>query len=87
MDIPEDSPGAFSLYVDWVYRGRIPTRNTEAHLRHLYEIYFLSDKLCLTNLKDKTMDSIQDMAVKYDLMDELVTGIGNCGTEKHPEKG
>jgi hypothetical protein len=70
--MPEDSPGAFSLYVDWLYRGKVPMSNTEAHLKHLYELYFLANKLCLIELKDKTMDTIQDMAKKYDLKDELI---------------
>ena len=70
--MPEDSPGAFALYVDWLYRGTIPMANTESYVKHLYELYFLADKLCLTDLKDRTMDTIQDIAVKYDLMDELI---------------
>ena len=70
--MPEDSPGAFSLYIDWLYRGSVPTSNTEAHVKHLYELYFLANKLCLIELEDKTMDTIQDMAKKYDLKDELI---------------
>jgi hypothetical protein len=70
--MPEDSPGAFSLYVDWLYRGSVPMSNTEAHVKYLYELYFLANKLCLIELKDKTMDTIQDMAKKYNLKDELI---------------
>jgi hypothetical protein len=69
----EDSPGAFSLYVDWIYRSTLPTGNTEEHLHNLYDLYIFAEKLCLLELKDKTMDSIQDMAKKYDLKDELIT--------------
>jgi hypothetical protein len=69
----EDSPGAFSLYVDWIYRSTLPTGNTEEHLHNLYDLYIFAEKLCLVELKDKTMDSIQDMAEKYDLNDELIT--------------
>jgi hypothetical protein len=72
MYMPEDSSGAFSLFVDWLYRSSIPMSNTEAHLNNLYELYFLANKLCLISLKDKTMDAIQDMASKYDLKDELI---------------
>ncbi|KAE9381260.1 hypothetical protein N431DRAFT_322954, partial [Stipitochalara longipes BDJ] len=75
MYMSDDSPEAFSLYVDWLYRSSIPIVNTEAHLRSLYELYLLADKLCLIELKDKTMDTIQDMAVKYDLKDELIKPI------------
>jgi hypothetical protein len=70
--MPDDNPGAFSLYIDWLYRSTIPIVNTEAHLRNIYELYFLADKLCLVDLKDKTMDTIQDMAMKFGLMDELI---------------
>jgi hypothetical protein len=73
MYMPEDNPGAFSLYVTWLYRSSIPMANTEAHLENLYELYFLADKLCLVDLKDKAMDTIQDMALKYDLKDQLIT--------------
>ncbi|KAH8770276.1 hypothetical protein BGZ57DRAFT_954618 [Hyaloscypha finlandica] len=69
----EDSPGAFSLYVNWIYRSTLPTGNTEEHLHNLYDLYIFAEKLCLVELKDKTMDSIQDMAKKYDLGDELIT--------------
>ena len=69
----EDSPGAFSLYVNWIYRSTLPTSNTEEHLHNLYDLYIFAEKLCLVELKDKTMDSIQDMATKYDLKDELIT--------------
>jgi hypothetical protein len=70
--MPEDSPGAFSLYVDWLYRGSVPRINAEAHVKQLYELYFLANKFCLIELKDKTMDTIQDMAKKYNLKDELI---------------
>jgi hypothetical protein len=73
MYMPEDEPGAFALFVDYIYRSKIPTGNTENHLNNLYDFYYLADKLCLTGLKDKIMDAIQDMAVKYDLRDQLIT--------------
>jgi hypothetical protein len=73
MYMPEDEPGAFALSVDYIYRSKIPTGNTENHLNNLYDFYYLAEKLCLTELKDKIMDSIQDMAWKYDLKDQLVT--------------
>jgi hypothetical protein len=74
MYMPEDSPGAFSLFVDWLYRSAIPMTNTEAHLHNLYDLYIFAEKLCLAELKDQTMDSIQKMATKFDLRDQLITG-------------
>jgi len=73
MHMPEASSGGFALFVDWIYRSRITTGNSEMHLHHLYDLYFLAEKLGITELKDKTMDAIQDMALKYDLKDELIT--------------
>jgi BTB/POZ domain len=72
MHMPDDDPGAVSLYIDWLYRSSIPIVTTEIHLHKLYELYFFADKLCLMELKDKTMDTIQDMAKEFDLMDELI---------------
>jgi hypothetical protein len=73
MYMPDDKPQAFALFVDYIYRSKIPTGNTENHLKNLHDFYYLADKLCLTELKDKIMDAIQDMALKYDLKDLLVT--------------
>jgi hypothetical protein len=63
--MPEDSPGAITLFIDWLYRGKVPIDNTEAYLHSLYDLYFLGEKLCLTVLKDRTMDAIQDMVHKH----------------------
>lgn len=71
--MPEDSPGAFSLYVDWLYRGTITLGNTEEYILKLYELCILAEKPRLTDLKDKTMDAVQDMALKYKLKEELIT--------------
>lgn len=73
MYLPEDDPGAFSLYVEWLYRGSIRQGNTEQHLHDLYDLYLLAEKICLIKLKNLTMDSIQNMAWQYDLRDVLVT--------------
>jgi hypothetical protein len=73
MYMPEDEPGAFALFVQYIYRSKIPAGNTETHLHNLYDFYQFADKLCLTGLKDKIMDSIQDMAMKYGLKDQLIT--------------
>jgi BTB/POZ domain len=73
MYMPDDEPQAFTLFVDYIYRSKIAIGNTENHLNNLYDFYYFADKLCLTELKDKIMDAIQDMTLKYDLKDQLVT--------------
>ncbi|TVY82763.1 hypothetical protein LSUE1_G003297 [Lachnellula suecica] len=72
MYLPEDQVGSVSLFIDWLYRSAIPIDNTETHLHNLYDLYNLADKLCLTVLKDQTVDCIQDMCLKYNLI-EMVT--------------
>ncbi|KAE9381266.1 hypothetical protein N431DRAFT_278758, partial [Stipitochalara longipes BDJ] len=66
MYMPDDSAEAFSLFVDWLYRSKIPAGNTEKHLHNLYDLYILAEKLEIDQLKDKAMDAIQDMASQYD---------------------
>ncbi len=71
--MPEDSPGAFSLYIDWLYRSHIPLGHTDEYVYNLYYLYLFAEKLCLSTLKDKTMDRIQDVALEYKLSDILFT--------------
>lgn len=72
MYLPDDDPEVISLFVDWLYRASLPILNTEKHLRNLYELYFFADKLCCVALKDTTMDTIQDMARRFNLVDEII---------------
>ncbi|PVH85702.1 hypothetical protein DL98DRAFT_583294 [Cadophora sp. DSE1049] len=71
MYLPDDSPAAFDLYVEWVYRKRVPTGHTESYLHSLYDLYIMADKFCNTVLKDIVMDTIQDLAKKHDLFDPM----------------
>lgn len=45
---------------------------TEKHLHGLYNLYISAETLCLESLKDQTMDCIQGMASKCDLLEVLV---------------
>jgi len=65
MYLPEDSSGAISLFLDWLYRGVLPSRSSDEYLENLYNLYFCAAKLNIVNLKDMAMDKIQD--VFYDL--------------------
>ncbi|KAH7417459.1 hypothetical protein BKA64DRAFT_636822 [Cadophora sp. MPI-SDFR-AT-0126] len=71
MYLPDDSPAAFDLYVEWAYRKRIPTGHTESYLHSLYDLYIMADKFCNNVLKDVVMDAIQDLAKKHDLLDPM----------------
>ena len=60
------------LLINYLYSSKIPSHHTETHLHHLYELYFLADRIKMIEVMDKTMDAIQATAVKYNLMDELI---------------
>lgn len=72
MHLPEDTPGSFALFIDYLYRGTTPIGNSTSRLHDLYDLYFQAEKLCLIVLKDRVMDAIQDMSMKYDLFSALV---------------
>ena len=72
MYMSDDSSGGFCLYVEWLYHRTVPDDHTEDYLENLFELYFLADKLCLSVLKDLTMDQIQDISLKYDITDIMV---------------
>lgn len=88
MNLPEDTPGVISIFIHWLYTSVVPISNTESHLYDLYDLYNFAGKLCLTKLKDTTIDSIQDMAFKYNLMEKLVApalvakGLESCPKDK-----
>lgn len=71
MYLPDESADAFGLYIEWVYRKHIAQGHSESYLYALYDLYIMADKLCLTELKDLTMDTIQDVAHHHDLYDVL----------------
>ncbi|KAK0100220.1 hypothetical protein ONS95_008185 [Cadophora gregata] len=71
MYLPDDNPAAFDLYVEWAYRKRIPNGHTETYLYSLFDLYIMADKFCNTVLKDKVMDTIQDIAKKHNLLDPI----------------
>ena len=64
--LPEDKPGAFSLFVDWIYRRKVPAGNSDLFLANLYDLWLFATKICHTKLADDAMDQIQDTCHKYD---------------------
>ncbi len=73
MYLPDDNPEAFTLFVDWLYRHKIPSGNSESYIHTLYDLYIMANKMCLEDLMDATMDTIQDTAKEHDLLDVLFT--------------
>lgn len=61
MYLAEDSPEAFALFVNWLYRYKVESGNSQSHLLNLGDLYILADKICLVTLKDEITDVIQDI--------------------------
>ena len=66
MYLPEDNPGAFSFFVDWLYRSPLPAGHTQPYLANLYHLWTFATKICLTKLADDAMDRIQDTCKEHD---------------------
>ncbi|KAI9798202.1 MAG: hypothetical protein M1833_004951 [Piccolia ochrophora] len=62
LEFPEDSAGAFTLFILWLYRGSIePPRFSRGNLlfRDHLELYYLSDKLSIEPLRNVVMDQLR----------------------------
>jgi len=68
---PDVSPTAVSLFIVYLYKGSVAMGNTEEYLHDLVDLYILADGSEMVDLKDKTMDCIQDMSAKYGLLEEV----------------
>jgi hypothetical protein len=61
MHLPEEHPGAFLLFIDWLYRSKISHVNTVRHWLTLFDLYIFAAKLCLNELANRTIDRIRHM--------------------------
>jgi hypothetical protein len=61
MLLPDEHPGAFSLFVDWLYRSRISHVSTARHWVNLFNLYIFAEKLCLNELANRAIDRIRHM--------------------------
>jgi hypothetical protein len=68
MHCPEDDPTAFGHLVNYFYRNAVPqlpskdapdNEHSEFY-EGLSQLFFLAEKLCMNELSNKTMDTIQD---------------------------
>jgi hypothetical protein len=66
MYLSHDSPNAISLFIDWLYRERLPEGQSQQYLDDLYDLYFFAVKLDMSFLMDQTMGRIQDTCARYD---------------------
>jgi hypothetical protein len=61
MHLQDEHPGAFSLFVNWLYRSRISHVSTARHWVDLFNLYIFAEKLCLNELANRTIDRIRHM--------------------------
>jgi desulfoferrodoxin (superoxide reductase-like protein) len=59
MHLPDEDPGSFSLFVDWVYRSTVPHCNTRDHFVNLFKLYVFAEKMYSNELANRTMDRIR----------------------------
>ncbi|KAF7949360.1 uncharacterized protein EAE97_002869 [Botrytis byssoidea] len=59
MDMPEDDPEAFELFIHWLYRGEVRRATELTDIDQFLQLYIFAEKLCLNGLANKTMDAIQ----------------------------
>lgn len=75
MDLPEDDPDAFNVFVDWLYRSTVPDVKDDVQLRAHFHLYMLAEKLCLNELANKTMDQIKNNKADASKQIELILGM------------
>ncbi|KAH7417458.1 hypothetical protein BKA64DRAFT_718224 [Cadophora sp. MPI-SDFR-AT-0126] len=71
MYLAEESPDAFAIFVNWLYRSTIDEVNSQSNLYKLVDAYILADKICMVSFQDAIMDPIQDISRKHTLGHEI----------------
>lgn len=61
MKLPEDQPGIFELYLQWLYFGKIYYKNRHDDGEHetLVDAYIMGDKLLDTTFQDRVIDYVR----------------------------
>jgi hypothetical protein len=65
MELPEDGPSAFDLFVELLYSGIVPDGNSTEYFIQPHKLYVFAEKHCLNELANKTMDKIQTVHHSY----------------------
>ncbi|TGO15881.1 hypothetical protein BTUL_0034g00020 [Botrytis tulipae] len=66
MDMPEDNPEAFELFIHWLYRGEVRRATKLEDIDQFFQLHIFAEKLCLNELANKTMDEIQTISDDLD---------------------
>lgn len=65
IHLPEEDTEAFGLFVDWLYKGIVPSIASQQHLERLFKLYIFAEKLCLDELANNTIDKIRNLSAWY----------------------
>lgn len=76
MDLPDEKPAVFAMFVDWLYRSdlEVGRATTTEQFVGLFKLYFFAEKFCVNVLQNRLIDRIR-----------LASGgsprMGNCGPQ------
>lgn len=65
MTMPEERPEVLCLYVDWMYRSKLPDCQNKEYITNLCRLWIFAMKICHHKLANTAMDHIQDMCRHY----------------------
>lgn len=68
IDLQDETPGAFALFVDYLYRSEVPKGHSQTYIDNLYDLYIFAERICLNELRNMAMDQILDASLKYKQM-------------------
>jgi len=71
IHLPEESPSAFALLIDWLYRSTVPAGTSVEYFIRLHKLHVLAEKLCLHELANKTMVKILKMSNRGRSSDDI----------------
>lgn len=58
MDLPEETPGLFAIFIDWVDISNLSSIYSQAYFCNLFKLYVFAEKTCLNQLANKVMDKL-----------------------------
>ncbi|KAH7417450.1 hypothetical protein BKA64DRAFT_769404 [Cadophora sp. MPI-SDFR-AT-0126] len=61
MDLSEEKPAVFGMFVDWLYSSNSQVRKctTNEQFVGLFNLYFFAERLCINNLQNRLIDRIR----------------------------
>ncbi|KAK0119334.1 hypothetical protein ONS95_008176 [Cadophora gregata] len=60
MDLPEEKPAVFGMFVDWLYRSdsQVGVYTSQEQYIGLFKLYFFAERFCIDHLQNRVMDRI-----------------------------